>query len=69
MFASRRFAASLFGKTKPLSLRINNVICNQTKHLSMDDDGDDDAGRINKIPNTKGFEFLRNPKLNKVMYV
>ena len=29
----------------------------------------EEYNQINKIPNIKGFEILRNPKLNKVYYI
>lgn len=68
MLVSRRFATSLLGKAKPVSYHANQIVHNQTKALSglnVDNDKDKDD-QVNKIPNIKGFEFLRNPKLNKV---
>lgn len=37
----------------------------QEFHMDFEEDDDATHFRVNKIPNIKGFEILRNPKLNK----
>lgn len=58
-------ATSTSGKRLASSFHTSHVSRTHPFNVEVESKAEDDI-RINKIPNIKGFEILRNPKLNKV---
>ena len=53
------------GKRLASSFHTSHIFRTHPFDVEVENKNEDDI-RVNKIPNIKGFEILRNPKLNKV---